>query len=327
MNIVVSKPKSAIMIAVLFIFIVSFSGCTNESAVDDVESSGGTEGLVAEFMAGAPPEQVAEDENFEVSVKLDNKGEYSVQPEDVAIFLLGVSPSSVGLDYVMIDSENCGDCLQDEIISAHFINEEWIPGGYDYVTWPTDGSGLEYGVSITSDQLLNFVAQNCYYYETIVSADACFSDNAYAQTTGAETCDISGEKNVANSGSPIHVTKVVENPAGKNKYTFTFYVQNVGEGRAFSPNAELADCTSLTQSQLDRVHIADVRVGGESGAESMNCIGKNILLVDGEGQFTCRVAREDVVGDYSDIMEVILRYGYYEQVNKEVVVKNIFDEL
>jgi hypothetical protein len=318
-----------ILMAVLFIMIFSFSGCTgSDETVDEIETGSGTEGIVSEFMPGAPPEEFSEDDTFEVNVKLENKGEHEVPPDEIAVYLLGVNPASVNMATVKQYLSECTDCNEEGLISAHYINNEWIPGGYDYLTW-TDvtGAGLEYLVKISSDQNLNFVAQTCYLYNTKASADACFSDNAYAQTTGAETCDVSGEKNLVNSGAPIHITKAVENPAGKGKYTFTFFVENVGEGRSFSPEGEdiLDNCTALKQSQLDRVMVESVTVGGSADILNGTCAGKKVLLVDGVGQFTCRVKPDTVVGDYTDIIEVVLRYGYYDQATKQVTVWNLID--
>jgi len=332
---VINKSKNIILVAFLFIIIVSFSGCTNKKSVEDTDtSSGGIAGISSEFMSGGPPDQISEDEPFTVSVKIDNNGEYLVQQDEVVVYLLGVNPASIGLksDETMLNSENCGDCLisSEPLLPSYYINGEWIPGGYDYITWPTPDSDAEYlgyNVNITSDQNLNFVAQTCYNYETVASADACFSDNAYAQTTGAETCDIAGEKYVSNSGAPIHITKVVENPAGKERYSFTFHIENVGEGRAFAIDWPLNKCTNIPQASLDRVFVKDVRVGGVTPELSSRCTDKSVFLVDGKGQFTCTVKPTTVVGDYTDIVEVVLRYGYYSQTDKQIVVKNIFDEL
>lgn len=325
----VNKPKSVILITILFVVIMTFSGCTNKQTAESVTNSEGTEGIVSEFMAGVPPDQIDEAELFEVSVRISNNGEHTVLPEEVALYLLGVNPASIGLSGVKKDATTCGeDCLADPdgLLSSHYINNEWVPGGFDYVTWSNDAGGLEYGVPITSDQNLNFVVQTCYYYNTIAVTDACFSDNPYAQTTGAETCDISGSKYASNSGAPVHITDIIENPAGRNKYSFTFIVENVGGGRTFSTKGTSLDsCTELTQSKLDRVVVKDIRVGGKTNELAESCIGREVLLVDGEGQFTCRVEADNVVGDYTDIIEAVLEYGYYDQIDKQVLVKNVLD--
>ena len=63
MKIVVKKSRNIILVAFLFIMIVSFSGCTSKDSVEDSDtSSGGIAGITSEFMSGSPPDQISEDE-------------------------------------------------------------------------------------------------------------------------------------------------------------------------------------------------------------------------------------------------------------------------
>jgi len=229
----------------------------------------------------------------------------------------------------------------DGLRGAHYINNELVPGEITYLEWSGYGSeGNEqspvYSLDITSDQNLNFVAQVCYPYETIATAEACFSDNPYAQTTGAETCSVSGEKSVTNTVAPIQITKIVENPAGKDKtteegkYAFTFTIENVGSGSVFPSHISVSECTNLGIASLtsNQVAVMGVKVG--TADKNEDCLKSDgtpakVTLVDGKGIFTCTLSQPSISGDYSDVIQVDLAYNYYTQTKKSITVKNTLD--
>jgi hypothetical protein len=353
------NTKTLLILSVVFMITFSLSGCLGD---DEAVASTSSEalGLTLEFQPGAPPDQISEDDiSFDISVKLENSGEYDLAEyyEDdttgetvgdlVSVFLLGVNPATLGLCEETDEGTVCHteQPYIEGLSGAHYVNSELIPGQVNYINWyQASGESPEYGLDITSDQTLNFVAQLCYPYKTITTAEACFSDNAYAQATGAETCVVSGEKEPVNSMAPIQITKIVENPAGRDgqgvgKYAFTFTIENLGGGTVFPYTKSVHDCTSLGVADLNanQVAVTSVSVGGE---DKINCLRKigvdetsgedilapaTITLVDGKGTFTCTLSQGTVTGDYSDIIQVNMVYNYYTQTKKEIVVKNTLD--
>jgi hypothetical protein len=323
-----------ISVLAVFLLVFAFSGCTG---TDEVESTtGDANGIYIEFMPGAPPQQISEDDTaFDISVKLDNRGEYDLSADEpVSVFLLGINPMTVGL--CEAGSECSTEEIHDEGLGgAHYVNNELIPGEIAYINWQSvDDSLPSYDLAISSDQTLNFVAQACYSYKTMSTSKGCFSDNAYAQATGAETCTISGEKDATNTIAPIQITKVVENPAGKNKetaeskYAFTFTIENLGDGIPFPITKSINECTRLGVADLNsnQITIENVKVGG---VEKDECLRKGepatITLVDNKGSYTCTFSQPSISGDYSEIVEITLSYNYYSQTTKQVVVKNSID--
>jgi hypothetical protein len=360
------------ILVVVFVVIFYSSGCLGDT--DDSETSGsfsgGSGGILVEFQPGAPPQQISEDDpSFDVSVKLENIGEYDIDISDAeydedgnlvieydengilketiqpaSVFLLGVNPKTIGLCYSDTTTDTTQVCTtklvhEDGLSGAHYVNSELIPGELTYLSWESaESSSLNYGLEINSDQSLNFVAQVCYPYRTIATAEACFSDNAYAQTTGAETCEVTGSKDVSNTIAPIQVTSVVENPAGKTdttgKYAFTFSIQNTGGGTVFPYDTSTHKCTKLGVGDLNsnQVAIMSVKVGGEEKLECLKYDKINelykpaeVTLVNGKGTYTCTVSQESISGDYSDLIEIQLAYNYYDQTSKKIIIKNTLD--
>ncbi|MBT3583219.1 hypothetical protein HN510_05355 [Candidatus Woesearchaeota archaeon] len=322
----------------VFLLIFAFSGCTGND--EETATVSDSSGINVEFMPGAPPQQISEDDtSFDIGIKLDNRGEYDLSAAEgtdgsISVFLLGVNPMTIGLCEA---GEECStELIYDQGLGgAHYVNSELIPGEIAYVNWQAvDGSFPSYDLSISSDQTLNFVAQACYGYKTMTTAEGCFSDNAYAQATGAETCTISGEKDASNTIAPIQITNVVENPAGKNKetsenkYAFTFTIENIGDGIAFPITKSVSNCTKLGVADLNsnQITIDSVKVGG---VEKVECLRKGakptITLVDNKGSYTCTFSQPSISGDYSELVEITLSYNYYTQTTKQVVVKNSID--
>ncbi len=307
--------KIAPVIALSFIVVVFlFSGCTSSSNTNQTTSATGTDAIAVSFTPGAPPENVPEKEEFEVSVKLENKGGHPLNPGDVFITLVGVNPESVSMTADSFRMQN-----QETLIESRTIDKTKVPGGIETVDW----TGLKYIVPITSDNKLNFVAEACYNYQTTATADVCLSANPFAQTTGKGTCTVQGEKKATNSPAPVIVTKVVENPAGTNKFTFTFTIKNSGKGDVYDMNIANSNCADLQVRDLDKVYIASISIGNRNFED---CAGKEVRLVDGQGQFFCTTDVGTVSGDYTDLLTVKLNYGYRSQAQKTITIKNVFDE-
>ncbi|MBT3940810.1 hypothetical protein HOD83_02105 [Candidatus Woesearchaeota archaeon] len=362
--------KNALILAAIFMLVFSVSGCNNEKVTEDTLVG---KGITLEFQPGAPPSQISEDDvSFDVSVKLDNEGEHDLEPvtygadgsvksgDPVSVFLLGVNPNTVGL----CNADGCHTEMEylDGLTGAHYVNNEVVPGQVNYINWiafDEDGNEVSpyYKLDLTSDQKLKFVAQLCYPYKTLTTAEACFSDNAYAQATGAETCSVSGDKTVSNSEAPVKISKITENPAGKDsegrgKYSFTFKIQNAMDGTVFPYTKSVSECTNLKVADLNanQIAVTGVYVGGIAKPECLKRVGVDdlgnmeykpatVTLIkrdlEGdtestkddlwEGTFSCTLTQETGSGDYSDIIQIELAYNYYVQATKEITVKNTLD--
>lgn len=303
--------KKAVPVVAILLVIILFSGCIQKEV--QPKETGVTDAIAVEFTPGAPPDQILEQEAFEVSVKIENEGEHPLSADSIYVVLSGANPSSLGQDADYFHNTN-----EYELIGAREIDNTKIPGGLEILDW----TGLKYIVDISSDHRLKFVAQACYNYQTTATADVCLSSNPYAQTTGAETCTAQGEKKTANTGSPVKVTKLVENPAGRDKYTFTFTIENKGKGEVYALDVAKENCAELQLKDLDKVKVTSFSIGQEAYPDCE----KEVRLVDGKGQFFCTASVDNIAGDYLDLLTLKLEYGYRSHTSKEVTIKNVYDE-
>ena len=317
-----------LLIPLLMIFVVLISGCTNQTPQQAAPSFGGADGVVIKFFEGTPPATSGEGDIFDVSLALENMGDHRVLEGEAAVTLRGVNPTNFGY----------GDEAMKETVSPLLVAqtiEGQVIGGQDVLNWP----GLCYAVDLNTDQTVNFVAQSCYRYETKANFDVCFNQDPYAQTTGAETCTVLGEKDARNSVAPIKVVGVTESPAGKQKFRFIVKLSNEGEGEVYSWSELETACTAPTLRQLNVVNIESIKVGAtelvtngvadQSLVESSTWLpdadsGKIYTkLVNGEGQFMFTYAPDFAIPVYTDLIEVTLSYGYTEQAIAPITISAI----
>src|SRR3989338_8561937 len=84
------------LFAVLVILII-LAGCEEKTAAPARSKEpfvGGKVGLSIDFLEDAPPPEVADGGNFpfDVVVKIDNKGEHTIDKEDVIVKISGILP-------------------------------------------------------------------------------------------------------------------------------------------------------------------------------------------------------------------------------------------
>jgi len=326
--------KQMIVIGVIFMALIVVSGCIGDTEeTEETESkSSSYEGIDISFIPGAPPTRVANGDAFDIDVKIENKGENQILSGDIIIYILGLNPNTM---------TGLGDGLRPDGITPETpinqsVDEAFLPargettGGITDVEW----LDLSYDVIVDSDQNLGMVTQACYYYGGKAEATACFNTNPFTDTASADTCKVEGEKDVSNTRAPIQVTKLVETPAGTDKYAFTWTIKNLGDGEVFDRTEALNKCTNLRTSDLDQVYVKNVYIGGTEVCESKTnrtvteeYTGYKVRLVDGEGQFTCTVdlsVEELGTGEYTELIRLILEYGYYEREDATMTIKTQF---
>lgn len=290
------------------VLVVLVSGCINQTA-QDTEIPTGTDGVSLTFFQGAPPSTLGEGEIFDVGLNIENRGGYAVPTGDAEVYLRGVNPNNFGL-------ATSSEVLTSDLLEAQVV-EGQIIGGQDVVSWPN----LCYNVNLETDQVISFIAQSCYKYQSKATFDACFNQNAYRQTTGTEPCTVVGSKPTVNSNAPVQITSVSESPAGEEKFRFIIKLANQGNGQVYTTERGTA-CIDAPIQDLNLVNITSIRIGPEvipfndpriTSSTWLGDTSPYVKLINGEGQiiFTYQPAFPAPV--YTDLVEVTLAYGYTQQ--------------
>lgn len=311
------RKKIAIISLILIAFAFVLVGC-EEQAVGPPTGApfiGGTQGVMIDFAAETPPAEVYDggDFPFDVVVKLDNKGEYFVPKEKVAVKLSGISALEFNLpEQALIISP------QDDLLATVKDSEgNIIPGNPVYVEFkdlnhiePITGSVLQFPIK----------ADVCYRYGTVASTAVCVRENILNPEAGG-ICTINQDKTVFNSAAPIQVTSFKENARSKNKIGFTFTIAHVGTGDVFEQDTL---CKREARRFEDKIF---VKVTSETG--NLECSGLSgpalqegtVTLYGGTKPITCTL-EVAAPRDFETPITIELGYDYEEDIITQIIVKH-----
>ncbi|NQV08793.1 hypothetical protein HQ529_03000 [Candidatus Woesearchaeota archaeon] len=295
------------------------SGCTDETSstiTGDKAFIGGKVGLTMEFLSGAPPEEVFDSNNpFSIDIKLENEGEWGVNMNDTTIKITGIYPSDFGL----LTSEDLIKHPDEDMTAA-----QRDPQGNTIQGTITDieFEGLEYNREIAGFVQFNIKAENCFEYGTTAQSQLCIKEDLLGKTGEEGTCDPNGEKTMDNSGAPIHVTKLSESVAGKDKISFVFNVEHIGDGKVYKMDTSCS--TDFNDRNKVFITVNDPGIGALScsGLEGGSTSGYATLF-DDERSIRCTINLDEAsLGDYEKVLNVVIEYGYKESIETPLIVKH-----
>lgn len=218
------KVSYAVLVMVLAVLML---GASCQSSRNQAESQvvspyyGGYDGLVAEFINinqvsdTKSQNAVWEDESFPISVRLRNRGEYTIQPHDVKLWIEGIAPSDFsGIDFTKTNRDQIDKVSQ------------YVPdGGEEYIDF---GNARYNNLEGTHYDATVFVKYE-YPYETYINIPkVCYKENIRDQTV----CQVDSVKQAFATGGPIQVGTVTQKYIGKGKIMLEIPIKNVRSGYA-----------------------------------------------------------------------------------------------
>ena len=144
-------------------------------------------------------------------------------------------------------------------------------------------------------------------------------------------CEITGEKNPVNSGGPVHITSLKENPMGQEKVQITFVIENVKSvpGVIFSKDAQSCD-DSINNPDLHKVW---VNVKTEINGAGAECNGLNegsgssqgyVTLYNGEPRtVTCSIDLSHIDSIFEQVYEIELEYRYLQHIERPLEIRDV----
>ncbi|MBI3036321.1 hypothetical protein HYY73_00990 [Candidatus Woesearchaeota archaeon] len=338
--------KKGVVLVLLMAFALVIAGCKGgDKGVTSSSSTpfiGGAEGLTAKFAENSPPPEVTDAQKnpagaitptfpFDIVVLLENVGEYDVLKAGATVTISGLSASD------FLKSRKNTDNAAVSLIGvspAEDLNGvkkdpdgNKIPGGTTDVWFKQ----LAYQKELQGNNPFPVQADICYTYQTKAQADMCIRKDLTKSVSGV--CQIAAQKQVFNSGAPVHVTTVKESIAGKNKVLLTFNVKSVGTGNVF----KFDSVTGKTACERGDFKTTDqVLVAVKTGLGSLTCNGLSdgrpldvvngeyagyLRLSNGEGTFSCiqPTPEEDSVKK----IDVKLTYNYLISKSTSILVKHL----
>ena len=302
------------IIFVLIGIMVLLVGCSNNTAGPTSNTFlGGTEALEVNFMEETPPAEVYDggQQPFEVTVNIENKGEYDVPKEDIVVKLTGFYPGDFNNPVVQLNPE--------EDLEKSYIDPdgEEQRGTITYINF----DGFNFMGNLAGNNEYTIRADVCYKYGTRAQADLCVLDDLTPGVDEDAVCDVDEPKSVASSSAPIQIEGLREEVAGTRKIKFTFDIVHRGSGLV----SQLAsDCST------DMLIKNKIWVEVDTGLSGLSCSGLNdgsdttgyITLYGGKRKVTCMQDISGESGDFEKKVNILLRYDYKEHQERKILVKH-----
>jgi hypothetical protein len=278
---------------------------------------GGTQGVSATFEANTPPKEAFDGgfSPFDVVVRLENKGEQDIKAGDTTVRITGVLEPEFNLksgdltkkvseELSPVHKDNTGKVISGNPVFVEFKNFNHIGA--------IAGNALDFPIR----------ADVCYSYATTASTLLCSRANIL-QPQPNGICEVTGDKPVANSGSPIQVANVKQAARSANSITFSFDLTHAGTGKVFQQSSV---CDSTQRSFADNTHV-DV----ETGVPGLSCsrldatgdgkAGGLIKMFTNTATITCT---QQISSPTDAVIPAIITVGfdYQEEAQTTVTVKH-----
>lgn len=323
--------RRIILTILALLLIVIATGCEQQSGNNVGPSStpfiGGVEGLVMEFVQGNPPDYVFDNGNFPfyVSIRVDNLGEHDVVANEGYLEITGINAKDFNLGSQAELRQNIPQTIKG------------VVKNFQGTVIVGDTSILEFGeMNYLPNIRGNFDgprirANLCYNYETEATTYICLKRDLLTNIDTKEICDLSGLKPVFNSGAPIQITEVQEDPLGSDKIQLVFTVEHVGtpNDRFYKLDTECDDRQTNRDKDLVWFEVVSDINGATASCTGMREFnadksGGYVELYNGEPrQVICQFDMSNVDGIYEELVTVRLKYRYSQFIEKTILVKDV----
>lgn len=294
---------------------------------------GGTVGLSTYLIEGMPPPMIHDAGTFPfgVGVAIENQGEADVGPGTdnpfVLVRLEGINPEQFGAT-----DNDIRQVLASPLRGARRNFDGTIfPGEITTVSFEP----LTYAPDIHGNTQFTIRADVCYDYETYATATICIKDDVLENIQDTSICSLTGEKFPQNSGGPLQITSVMENPMAENKIQVNFVIEHVGIGEFFGRPQGADDFSEICDFSVRNFNKYYVDVEVEPLSDSgmtVSCSrfggsnsGRVKLYQGAPTTISCTIerTRPSVGRIFQDLLNIRLRYRYGQFIETPIIVQDV----
>ena len=292
-------------------------GCTTNEDVASGPFVGGTNGLEIGFVSEEPPERVFDDneEPFDVSVELENVGEFDIPSNGIIVTLSGIDPNAFGISPTT-------EKLKNSLNGKSEFNNEIFSGDIDEVNF----RDAKYKHDLAADFETFIRADICYDYQTTAVTEVCVKKDVTDRDDDG-ICDVNKDNvEASNSGAPVQVTTVSTRSAGSNEIQLNFVIENQASG-SVHPSGTFTNICENNDDEEDRLDV-EVRTA-TTGRYTVKCsqLGEKssgeIKLVNNEKPIRCRITTSGAPDTPIEEQVVIeLNYEYRNAIQTSLIVED-----
>ena len=314
-----AKNLTFVILSIMAVFVFSACNQQQQQGGGGATFVGGTQGLLMEFLAESPPDNVYDGGKFPfaVNVKLSNVGEWEIPSgAQITAQISGIDP----VDFSLSDANLKKNPPQGMLPTRLDPNGAKIDGDILVMDFP----GFNYKNTLFGDVPATIKADVCYSYGTKVVSKLCIKKDLSSRDVSV--CTVTEDKTVSNSGAPVQVTSFKEAQGGTDKVIITMTLKHAGTGQVFEKGSQ---CPNVVEKK-DKVYLkidtgmSGLVCSGLQTAAGQPATGSEgyVVLYGGERQMTCTqpTAKQ---GDFEKTVSATLEYDYDEYITKQITVKHI----
>lgn len=302
--------KKIVLLAIPLVLALLLLGCVPKEKVEAPKVFiGGTTGLTISFIEHAPPEEVYDkDFPFTISVKVENSGEWDVQPENFKLEIIGFDPADFGKSAEELTATTPFPLAGKKLGPGGTV----IPGTLVTIDFPD----LQYAKEVIGKAIFPIRAVACYDYGTRASSNICILKNLLRPDTAI--CNPNEQKRVDNSGAPIHIASLRQFVVGEDKIAITFDIVHLGTGTIYKKGSGCADLANINKVEVDV----------DTGLDGLSCTGLEgaqgtVTLINGRKTIMCTQQLPPDRSDFEKPITITLQYAYEQFISKAIAVKHV----
>ncbi|MBT3583218.1 hypothetical protein HN924_01395 [Candidatus Woesearchaeota archaeon] len=319
-----------VYVALIFSLVLLVSGCVDylpsigggTDNVGVVGFVGGDNGVVVSFVGNNPPARVFQNNNFNVVLQLENKGENDIDAGDIRVLISNMQ--NFGLeDNIVKYNEN--------LIPKRIKTEAgFIPGGIDYISF--DDVAYSGPAMITEDSPISIAVDVCYPYKTTAVADICIT-----RERDETVCDPFGKPSVQTSSSPILITGITQMSNGLIRtdsddvlLDIRIDFEMVGDGEIYNSDST---CSELVIDDINVITIDQITLGADiyNNDNVTKLCGYNDNKIgldeDGNGFVICSIMVPNVPFDFEDRFTITTSYMHTQLLTQKIAVMPVLESM
>lgn len=310
-----SLKNKMYLIMILIFAITIFTSCKSSTSVyknqELYDYHKGNEGLVFELFSQTPPSQVYENDEFQITGYLENKGAHTIEGKNFAKITFIYDPLYFG------DLKINNNQIYQHIAGRN-IN---LPIGEKKDVFLGQAKSTKvYGTfeTLSTDVFLKI----CYPYKTYFADEVCIDNDIDGRSLRDQPCKSKVLDYSDGQGAPVAITKITPKMVPYNNYVepqFMITIENVGKGIVLEPSYQKEGNYDNVCNNLARKNV--LKVNASLDGAQLDCIPENVTLKDNKAVLTCRshdVTRSNV--NFYSTLEVILDYNYEDSYSKNLKI-------
>lgn len=281
---------------------------------------GGTNGLAISFATDEPPARVfdkepgEEGEDFDITIKLKNEGEFDILENKVIVTLSGI-------DVRDFDLSNANMILDRILEGKSEFRGQVVQGDEDEITF----SSARYKHDLDADWETNVRADVCYEYQTKATTKVCLKRKA-TDRDEEDVCQISNQNvGIDNSGAPVQVEEVSTRTSGSNEVLISFVVKNKGSGLIHPPGTFTNKCVK-NEDREDRLKLEVFSGSGRYFPQCVQLGNKNVgelKLTNNQKVVKCRIDTKNAPeSPIEEPINIKVSYFYRNAISTPLIVED-----